>query len=499
MPPRDGAPKKQRQGLRSAVKAIFRNPKTHTGAGPAHDSPWGNTAQKPDILPTIHEAVRDHDTAVVDKVLGAFPHELYLTDDQGMTPMALAILHGNLTMAKHLSAANASPLPIHNNGESLMCFAVIAQSPSLVRWLASLYPHNPTDTHLLLNARDPAGYTPLHHAVLRNSTDVALALLESGADPDQQQQILSGPAKEEETNPHLPEKEEEEEKEEKAGAGTPLWHVLNNSNKVPPSTQPHSTRLAMIRLLLQHGGAAAAALNIPSGTEGTFPLHEAVMGAAAASDDDENGTGEEAIGMLLDVSGKGDIDVGTTVPRDRDMRGSTPLMYAAAMCRVRVVRLLLARGADVGRVNAVGETVLHWAGVNRTSSLKKNDGEGEEGGDTEGGVEVIRLLVEEQGVDVNGRNRLGATALHGAAYCGLMGNVKQLLQLGADTRLVAEDFHYEKLVGLRGTAEELARAQGHWEVAEFIKEREAARKGRREGGRGKGEGETGEGGKPQGS
>lgn len=55
-----------------------------------------------------------------------------------MTPLALAFLHSNLPMAKHLHAAGASLLAEDNNGDSLACFAVIAQNPALIHWLASL-------------------------------------------------------------------------------------------------------------------------------------------------------------------------------------------------------------------------------------------------------------------------------------------------------------------------------------------------------------------------
>ena len=55
-----------------------------------------------------------------------------------MTPLCLCILYNNLAMAKHLHAAGASPLPARNNGESVMCFAALAQNAHLIRWLVSL-------------------------------------------------------------------------------------------------------------------------------------------------------------------------------------------------------------------------------------------------------------------------------------------------------------------------------------------------------------------------
>jgi hypothetical protein len=84
MSSRGSAPKKQRQSLLFSVKSIFKNSKTHTGAGPAQGSPWGSGAEQPDTLslPTIHQAVRDNDMLMVDKVLRARPHTLEDTDDR---------------------------------------------------------------------------------------------------------------------------------------------------------------------------------------------------------------------------------------------------------------------------------------------------------------------------------------------------------------------------------------------------------------------------------
>lgn len=75
-------PKKQRQGLKSAVMSIFRSSKTHTGPGPADEAPWTNGAEKPEVLPTIHEAVRDNDVGMALRILQAHPGQLHETDDR---------------------------------------------------------------------------------------------------------------------------------------------------------------------------------------------------------------------------------------------------------------------------------------------------------------------------------------------------------------------------------------------------------------------------------
>ncbi|KAK3905050.1 ankyrin repeat-containing domain protein [Staphylotrichum tortipilum] len=461
--------RKRWSGLRTSVGNMFKSPRTrgHSGAGPVEDTPLphdGNNAEKPDAMPMIHEAIRANDLIGVGRILQAFPGVVHETDDQGMTPLALAFVHGNLGMVKGIHTAGASPYPSKNNDESLAALATIAQSAPLIRWLSTLHDRS------LLNARDLAGSTPLHSAVLHGNLEVTRALLECGADPNLHAHRATNPP----TDPPL-------------GTGTPLFFAVDKSLNL---SQPPSTRLATVRLLLQHG----ASLTIPQELDGTFPLHEAVLGGGAPAV--QGGGDPDIITALLDhkdaATGQPatDIEIGTVTPRDPDMRGTTPLMYAAGSCSKFIVNLLLGRGADPARVNALGETALHWAGVNEArSTAGVPEAEG-----------IIRLLVEGGrgclgkvvGVDV--RNKLGGTALHGAAYKGLMPNVRVLLEFGADTRIVAEDVHFENLVGVGGTPEELARSQGHFEVAEFIREWERShpkgegggRDGERKGGEGRG-------------
>jgi ankyrin repeat protein len=78
-----------------------------------------------------------------------------------MTPLALAFLHNNLRMAKHLHAAGASPLPEHNNDESLACFAIMTHNPALIHWLASLGQTDP-----IFNTPGPDGNCRLNKPAL---------------------------------------------------------------------------------------------------------------------------------------------------------------------------------------------------------------------------------------------------------------------------------------------------------------------------------------------
>ena len=95
----------------------------------------------------------------------------------------------------------------------------------------------------------------------------------------------------------------------------------------------------------------------------------------------------------------------------RDPRGTTLLMYAAAIGSPEAVRLLLGSGADVNAKNDLEATALILGA---------------------GNPEKARMLVE-KGADVNARSKLGRTPLMIAAGCdGCSATVKLLLDKGAD-------------------------------------------------------------------
>jgi ankyrin repeat protein len=81
-----------------------------------------------------------------------------------------------------------------------------------------------------------------------------------------------------------------------------------------------------------------------------------------------------------------------------DISRSTPLIYAAQMDHVEVVRVLLEGGANVERANLDQWTALHYAAMN-------------------GHLDMCRLLLD-WGVNVNSLNKWKYTPLHYAAWAG---------------------------------------------------------------------------------
>ncbi|XP_060549821.1 B-cell lymphoma 3 protein [Pantherophis guttatus] len=167
-------------------------------------------------------------------------------DEDGDTPLHIAVAQGNLLAAQHLAILfhhGQRDLDIFNNlRQTPLHLAVIVAQPSLVKLLLShgaspmvLDRHGQTALHLAcehsslrclqellegcpatldLEARNFEGFTPLHLAVASCSRDIVLALLDHGADVDAVD-IKSG--------------------------RSPLLHAVENNN------------LDMVELLLQHG------------------------------------------------------------------------------------------------------------------------------------------------------------------------------------------------------------------------------------------------------
>jgi ankyrin repeat protein len=114
--------------------------------------------------------------------------------------------------------------------------------------------------------------------------------------------------------------------------------------------------------------------------------------------------------------------------------GATAFLLAAKTADVEVMKVLAAAGADVRIASADGTTPLMVA-----AGLSMF-GVGEDGGSLPGHedeqFEAVKLCVE-LGSDINAANRMGETALHGAAFRGVNASVEYLVAKGA--RLDARD------------------------------------------------------------
>jgi ankyrin repeat protein len=108
----------------------------------------------------------------------------------------------------------------------------------------------------------------------------------------------------------------------------------------------------------------------------------------------------------------------------RRLVGATALLFAAKSADVEVMRLLLANGADPKINTGVNITPLMAAAGIAWASNQDKASEADV-------LEAVKLLVEEQGLDVNFVADTGETAMHAAAYRGANSVVQYLFDRGA--------------------------------------------------------------------
>jgi uncharacterized protein len=116
----------------------------------------------------------------------------------------------------------------------------------------------------------------------------------------------------------------------------------------------------------------------------------------------------------------------------RHLAGATALLFAAKAADVEVMRLLLGYGADSTINTEENITPLMAAAGIAWASNQDRASESQV-------LDAVKLLVEEQGADVNAVSDLGETAMHAAAYRGANSVVQYLFDKGAKLDVVAID------------------------------------------------------------
>ena len=116
----------------------------------------------------------------------------------------------------------------------------------------------------------------------------------------------------------------------------------------------------------------------------------------------------------------------------RHMTGATALMLAAKAADVEVMRLLLDYGADPTINTKDNITPLMAAAGISWASNQDRASEGQV-------LEAVRMLVDEHDADVNFVSDIGETAMHAAAYRGANSVVQYLFDKGARLDVIALD------------------------------------------------------------
>ena len=245
-----------------------------------------------------------------------------------------------------------------------------------------------------VNTRDSKQQaTPLHFASFRGQFEIALALLDHGADVNARNTDGQTPL-------HLvslfPIKETNRLVQLILERGADA-NALDKDQETPLHSASYMSNLETTRVLLDHG-ANIHAKNV----NGQTPLHKVSQGVYGP---------DPALVELL-LSRGADVNA-----RDNDQ--ATPFLCASFSLNRHIAEKLLQIGADVNTVNIHGQNALHL--------LSQNPRHDYESWRTRLG----RLLLV-GGVDMNGRDNDGRSPLHLAAFYGQVDVAESLLEYAAE-------------------------------------------------------------------
>ena len=361
--------------------------------------------------------------AVIDQLLkgGANPNRAVRA---GETPLMLAARTGKTDAVKVLLAAGAQIDAKETwNGQTALMWAAAAGHGPVVQLLIELGAN--------LQARSNAGTTPLLFAARKGDIASVRALLAAGADV----------------------------KGKRPDAATPLLVAVINGHEdlvdflldhgADPNVEGGSTELTVQGVRARPMELKYRKLtNNERDSEGVSrgnifgkPLHAAVHVANWHTSDQFIAVKMDRIRIITSLLAHG-ADVNGRISMEeprwsgaryrRHLAGATAFLLAAKSADVEVMRLLLAHGADPTIPTEENITPLMAAAGIAWASNQDRASESQV-------LEAVKLLVEEQGADVNTVSDLGETAMHAAAYRGANSVVQYLFDKGAKLDVVAKD------------------------------------------------------------
>jgi len=282
---------------------------------------------------------------------------------QGQTALMWAIAERHASVVSALIAAGADLKAVTKQGFSPIHFAArVGDLESLQLLLAA-----GVDVNLPTMGGAAAGYTPLLVATLRAQVDVAIYLLDHGADPN-----FEGPGF---TPLHWASTTWE------GYASNPVYGFIDPMSGIPD----RQAQLRLVKALLAHGAKVNARMTKRQPSFAT----------------------------------------GYT-----DAVGATPLLLAASVDDVEMMRILLAAGADPKIPTATNATTI-------MAATGLNHGIGESLVTEEQAKDAVKLLLD-LGVDPKGETTFGENALFGPAYRGWNSLLTQLIDLGVNVNAVSK-------------------------------------------------------------
>ncbi len=416
-------------------------------------------ATQGDGATALHWAAYRNDAETATALIRAGA-DVRAANDHGVTPLALAARNGNAEIVAALLAAGVDPNDPRqavNSGETPLMLAARAGQVDAVEILADAGAdfdareswngqtalmwagaegHIPIVEALVslgadIRARSNSGATPLLFAARKGSIGAVRALLAAGADVN----------------------------EARPDGATPLLVAVVNGHEelvdlllaegADPNAEGGSTRLtvqgmraeAMPLVVRKLGYSERESEGIIPGNIFGRPLQAAVHVANWHISDQFIVVNLDRLRVLRSLLAYGaDVNGRNTMeePRwsgaryRRHMTGATAFMLAAKAADVEVLRLLLEHGADPTINTEDNITPLMAAAGISWASNQDRASEAQV-------LEAVQLIVEELGADVNAVSDVGETAMHAAAYRGANSVVQYLFDKGGELDVVALD------------------------------------------------------------
>jgi ankyrin repeat protein len=405
-----------RQGDRAAVQSLLKGATTQQLAGAEGTAAlaWAatrNDLQMADLLlragasakaanefgaTPLYAAAGHSDPAMVQKLLAAGA-DANVALPSGETPLMLAASRGNLATVRALLAAKANANAKENNGGQTALMWALAEKQSAV--VAELI-RGGAD----VNLGSKTGFTPLMFSAQQNDVDSARALLRAGAKVDGSQpktgltplMIASAMAHTQTVNLLLDSKADPNVVD---AIGQTALHKAVRDSDYGINLAGKPAVLATVKTLLAHKANPNARLNPDAAT-------------AAAELEYNQGQNDRR-------------RVASTV-NEISLRGATPLLLAAEVNNLDVIKALVDAGADPKIPTEQGSTSLMMAAGGGTDIQRMR-----EPSERAMAIETVKYLVE-HGVDVKAAGQYGWTAMHMASYQGLTDVIEYLASKGAD-------------------------------------------------------------------